>query len=244
MAPMSYLCASNARTWGSPAIMFPRWAQEHPRSLNARIHLVAYLQSNGNPQTALSILEEIHAENPQRIDIALYALSLACNHAIDTRIQAATILRDIDKAEYNGGFSSSLDDLISSLGNNAPPCKSIDRKSLHDILFGLQNNPTFQGRRAQLAQLLVKHAQLFVAEGNLNQSMLLLDEARTRRGGVAIPLYQAMLLNSAGLHKAALEYIDLAIAEDANRPYLSPSRIEELEQMANSIRKNSAENEH
>jgi len=244
MAPMSYLCSTNAKTWGSPSIMFPRWAQEHPRSLNARIHLVAYLQSNGGPQAALSILEEIYTENPQRIDIALYALSVACSHAIDTSIQSGAILRDIDKAEYNGGFTSSLDDLISSLDHNAAPCKSIDRKSLHGILFGLQNNPTFRGRRAELALLLVKHAQLFVAEGNLNQSMLLLDEARTHRGGAAIPLYQALILNSAGLHEAALEYIDIAIAEDTNRPYLSPSRIEELEQIRNSIRTNSAENEH
>jgi tetratricopeptide (TPR) repeat protein len=244
MAPMSYLCASNAKTWSSPSIMFPRWAQEHPRSLNARIHLVAYLQSNGNPQAALSILEEIYTENPQRIDIALYALSIACTHTIDTSIQSGMILKDIDKAEYNGGFSSSLDDLISSLADNATPCNSIDRKSLHDILFGLQNNPTFQGRSFELAQLLVKHAQLFIAEGNLNQSMSLLDEARKRRRGVAIPLYQAMLLNSAGLHKAALEYIDLAIAQDANRPYLSPSRTEELEQIGTSIRTNSAEYEH
>jgi tetratricopeptide (TPR) repeat protein len=238
MAPMSYLCSSNAKTWSSPSIMFPRWAQEHPRSLNARIHLVAYLQSNGSPQAALSILEEIYTEAPQRIDIALYALSVACNHAIDTRIQVVTILRDIDKAEYNGGFSSSLDDLISSLGNNATPCKSIDRKSLHDILFRLQDNPTFQGRRAELAQLLVKHAQLFVAEGNLNQSMSLLDEARDLTGGADIPLYQAMLLNSAGLYEAALDYIDIAIAEDTNRPYLSPSRIKELEQIRNSISTN------
>ena len=53
-----------------------------------------------------------------------------------------------------------------------------------------------------------------------------------------------MLLNSAGLYESALEYIDIAIAEDTNRPYLSPSRIEELEQIRNSIRTNSAENEH
>lgn len=243
MAPMSYLCTTNAKTWGSPSIMFPRWAQEHPRSLSARIHLAAYLERNGNPQVALSILEEIYTEHPQRIDIALHTLNVACIHTIDTSIKPRMILGDIDKAEYNGGFSSSLDNLISSHEYKAASCNSIDRKSLHDILFGLQNNPTFRGRRAELAQLLVKHAQLFVAEGNLNQSMLLLDEARTHRGGAAIPLYQAMLLNSAGLHESALEYIDIAIAEDTNRPYLSPSRIEELEQMRNSIRTNSAENE-
>jgi len=243
MAPMSYLSLSNAKTWGRPHIMFPKWAEEHPLSLNARIHLAAYLEKNGNAQGAMRVLEQTYTENPQRIDIALYALSIACTHDINTGINPDLILNDVRNAEYSGGFSASLSDLVSSLDGNTSECKAIDRQMLHDILFGLQQSPSFRGRSHEYAMLLLKHAQLYISEGKLGQSMTLLDEARKRRRGVAIPLYQAQLLYSAGLHEAAQEYVNIARTEDTNRPFMSPSRIDELDTFSNLLGNNGTQND-
>jgi hypothetical protein len=130
---------------------------------------------------------------------------------------------------FSGSLLPAVKELIQLHSRNQ--CTTFTSTELHNLLDKLVTIPDIAGRNKAMSQLLFTHANMYVKEGNLSQSMALLDRANKFVPGVSIPMYQAWLLASAGLYKEAIEYLDMAERADAKRSFLAPSRMDEISRL-------------
>ena len=215
--------------WSNPDYMIPTWAKEHPDSLRAQKLFAQHLAIKNKPAKSLSVLSASSQKFNKDITLLLHSLTTACEYNLPTNDILDKIYPRIRTMKYTDGIEQSVSKLIKVVSQNR--CNTVTMTDVHNILYEIEKVPDIVRRSKTISKLLFLHANIYVREGNLSQTIKLLDKANFYRPGVSIPLYQAWLLNSAGLYNDALRYLYVAEENDKKRKLTSPSRKNEIESL-------------
>jgi len=215
------------KTWEDPNRLYYTWTTQHPGSLRAQRMYAENLDDIGLPSRARNAFDAAYEQHPYDLSLLLAQQSLYCRKRIPQGPIMDDVLKALPNARFTDGYLYYLNELIPAVADQR--CDIGTSEQMHQLLWGLQEVPSFKSRHQYLAHLYNMHADLYIREGRLEATMDLLEKIFQIQPTVDIAMKQVIILTSAGLFKEARVKLQLAKEIDKNRPVFRPSRKDELQ---------------
>ncbi|HFD12271.1 MAG TPA: hypothetical protein ENJ32_07360 [Crenotrichaceae bacterium] len=208
---------SSAKVWGDKALYSIIWAEEHPNSVRAQLDALRFSTELKNIDMVKRYINTLIQKNPNdSAAITLPYLFYKCsnNQNIDEPLTLNEILEKIANSDFSYGMVDSIRYLRKTLDNNE--C-NVTFDEVLMIIKATLANPAFN-RIDQIKSILYTElASVYKKQGNLNDTILSMDQAYEAMPKYEYCLSQANWLFSAGLHEDAKSYLRKA----RNTPYMS-----------------------
>ncbi len=225
----------SARTWGDTGLLFYSWAIEHPDSLRSQRNYAAYLERAGLPNHAIKVLDAAYEVHPYDVSLPLAKLNIQCDQMDEGAVKIDKIINAHGGARFTDGVLYHIEKLTEKV--LAADCQDISVDDLHRLYGYIGSLPLLDGKRRYAAKLYYLHSDLYVHQRNLPGAMKKLDQVYEVQPTVDVALKQAVLLASASLYQQALDRLTLAKTANNKRRFLKPSRLNELNQFEQYIRR-------
>ena len=203
--------------WGQPLLAAEIWAIDKPGSSRAQQFLARQYLAIGESGTAYKALSRASAANPERIDLALQALQLAC---FDGRESA--VVPDYAQAMprlAQGPFSYATLDALSALldATEDERCTALTAAQMHRMLDALLANPHYRGGRSR-SHLHHMKARLYRSERSLDGTAHHLEAAFEAKPDINTAVVMIGTLLSGGLREEAQTFLDDARRQVPRNP--------------------------
>lgn len=221
--------------WGKQLLAAEIWATQHQSSPRAQQFLAQRYVLIGESGTAYKVLARAAADNPERIELALQVLQLACAAGRETAVR-----EDYDRAILRlarGPFGNATLSTVSSLIDlrEQQRCKSLSDEDMHRILDALLGNPRYQTAYAR-SHLHHMKARLYRSEKYLAGTANHLEAAFEAKPDIETAVIMIGTLLSAGLRDEALVFLATARERAPTNPVLRSRWMSLLGQLQEQIR--------
>lgn len=217
--------------WGNRLEAAENWAQRHPNSPRAILHLSsAYYQALGNASYSLPALDRAAEGCAGCTDVRMQAMLYACDRGAAEK-EMANRFEQVRQSARDGRASIALLDsfypLQELLARNS--CQPLTAEDALDLVRILLQNPAFSASSYQVHLLF--HAAYFAKELNQYEAaMAYLNEAEGMYPQVVPILQQQVhLLMKAGRYDAALDAIERRRPLENRTRLMSDAILDELE---------------
>lgn len=198
----------SSHIWGNERLLANVWANENPGSLRAQQLAAAYWLPLGYQERAKQFLLTSKLHNPTHVTIDLQLVIVDCADGRLDHDQFQKLTYVARSASYDNAIFETLAKLRKSVADEQ--CRGLTFDQLLAVEEALLKSPRFTKVDRNLTNLYFEIAQLRASQGNLNDTMLALDQAYKAEPLVDIALQGAYWLLSAGLPNEALTYVKLA----------------------------------
>lgn len=222
MAGMTWARAS---LWGDPLSQARSWVDLSPDSPRARAYAAQLEMDRGNLSVAIEQLEELLAQKPDEVQLALNLLGAKCQRggldeadliAAEQALRTATILQRIGYEWFEKA--------IPAAANGS--CPGLGFKQMERLIAAARSNPRVQGVPGRQQDLNNATAQLALLQHQSDAALEHFNRAYDAQPKPGVALVQAALLASAGYYGQALAHLDHA---KANKP---PPKLHKIRDMA------------
>lgn len=220
--------------WGTPLRAAEVWAIDKPQSPRAQQYLAQRYVLIGEPATAYKVLSRASAANPERVDLALQALQLACANGREDAVQqhyeraAPTLVR----GPFGNATLSALSALLDLMEDERCPALTADQ--MHRILDELLANPRYQAAYSR-SHLHHMKARLYRGEKSLVGTAHQLEMAFNARPDIGTAVVMIGTLVSGGLGEEALAFLNDARAHAPINPLQRAHWLRLLDQLEQQI---------
>jgi hypothetical protein len=197
--------------WGQPLLAGEIWAIDKPISPRAQQFLAQRYLLMGEPFTAYKVLSRASAANPERIDLALQTLQLACADGRESAV--AQHYKHCAPRLSHGPFGNATLSALSALLDlrEDAHCTTLTDRQMHRLLDELLANPRYQAAYSR-SHLHHMKARLYRGERLLNETANHLELAFDAKPDIGTALIMIGTLVSAGLREEALVFLNHARA--------------------------------
>ena len=216
--------------WGDPLIAGEIWVAHHETSSRAQQFLAERYWLKHDPDTAYQLLIRAAVKNPERIDLSMQALKLACETDQITRVKLdydRTVSR-LSSGRFSNATLGALSQMIDL--HEQQRCSSLSDADMHRMLDGLLVNPRYQ-MGDTLNYLHHMKAQVYRRQKDLDGTIQQLKAAFDAKPDVETAAIIVGTFLSAGLHNEALAYITVARNRMPTNPVLRSQWMELLDQL-------------
>jgi len=203
---LSSVTHQSSMIWGDAFKFLSVAAYEHPNSLRAHSIYGRYLSKIGAHEKAIDILKRIYTLHPNDIAVALLIYNISCKNNLLPPYTFEHLIDFSKNSTYSGHFTSIANNFIEI--NKTKKCFGYTNEAFHKVLYALADVKSVRG--TALIELLLRHADVYVSDGNLDMAMNTLDRAFQYKNLPIIALRQVEILASAGLYEEALLYLKRA----------------------------------
>lgn len=214
---LTWMTHNNATLWGSPDNQTAVWYHDNPTSLRTTLSYSNLLLMKGEYSELYTVLEQGQKTNPNTLVLPLshYYVSCYWEGKITPKPNLVSIAK---KAEYESASILMLEKTRklaqkdnTQRGIKEKNCPFLTENEIAEIYVALTQNPKYvsANTRSHLFEYL---AEIAADNRKLDQTMYYYDQAFVTSQNAAYPYRQALLLQSAGLLDAAIEYNDKADA--------------------------------
>lgn len=199
--------------WGQRDLAAQLWAQTHPNSPRAIHFLTQTYLNKGQLRQAAQLLSEMSARRPDLTDIAIQSLHISCSlndrQAFDEQLEKT---KHILRSGYYGNATLDSLESLRQLHKNGR-CSYMQLADLHILADSLLSNPRFAMRPAARSGLHQVKAQLYISDGQLNQTIDHLKQAFEVYPNLNTVSLLFSVLNDSGYADEALKFLDVAITK-------------------------------
>lgn len=221
------MLASSAHTWSDPNLLIPSWEVENPTSGRAKRSAATYFNAAGDPTTAVRLLRDAVALIPSDFGAHVSAIDIACTSGLPLPWRIDDLAADPARFRIRDGTAVSLERLTEHVSN--ADCAELTLEDLNALYSTIEKSPDRPKQGGRIARILFLHADVYKAQGDLNGTMLMLEQTWDVQATPSVALTAASVLHSAGLDAATRLWLDRARQADARRRFGTPSRLQEID---------------
>jgi tetratricopeptide (TPR) repeat protein len=213
-AAISY---SAAKVWGDEAFFAINWAEEHPYSVRAQLDALRYGTQQKNITMVRRYIDTLIQKNPNdSAAITLPYLFYRCskNQDINEPFEFDEFIGKITRSDFSYGMVDSIRYLRKTLDKSE--C-DVTFDEVITVINATLTNPAFNNIAEVKSILYTELASAYKKQGNLNDTILSMDQAYEAMPKYEYCLSQANWLFSAGLYEDTKFYLKKA----RNTPYTS-----------------------
>lgn len=218
--------------WGQPLEAAENWAQRHPDSPRAVMHLSrAYYEALGNPSYSLKALDRYADQCDGCTDLHLQAMLYACitegPESIQQRFEK--VLHSAEIARRSTSLIDNLYPLHGVIENNQ--CNPLTFQDAHQLTQTLLNNPNYQ-HKSYTTHILFHAANFAKEQGDFDMAFSYLSRAESLMPEIMpILLMQVHFLMDAQRPQEALEAIERRRDVVHKNAYMTDQALDELARM-------------
>ncbi len=201
---------ASAKTWGNKALIANIWAHEHPASIRAQTDAIRYWLDEQNIAKVQTHIDTAIANNPNHAGIRLYQFLIDhCGNTNQAKIggKLSTLREITPSAKFDHLSISSIRFIVE--GIKTGQCRVSNQEGLEIINLYL-SNPRFRKVDTTRGILYQEKSHIYLHQGDLDNTIKMLDYAYKAVPNYNFALNQAYLLMTAGLYDEALSYIEIA----------------------------------
>ncbi len=206
----STVSISSANVWGDRALIANIWAHEHPGSVRAQLDAIRYWLDKQDVARAKDFMNTAIDNNPNDAGLRLYQfLTDRCGNPEQAGLGGSmdTLRKIIPHARFDHASLEGIRFLVSGIKSGR--CRANNQEALELIDLYL-TNPRFKNINSSQAILYQEKSSIYLRQGDLDNTIKMLDLAYKAMPIYTIALNQAYLLMTAGLSNDALRYIEIA----------------------------------
>lgn len=204
--------------WGKPALAAEMWAIYHPDSQRATQYLMTQLQEDGYHRASLRTLRRYADAHPENASAPLQLVSLSCLLEPDEPLERAPakLKAHVRDARYESSLFESLRELAGMARQGT--CDALRAGLVYELAQAAASNPAYQADARVHHNLHVLMAEHAFNERNLDLTMHHIETALSVHYTMSTLKLAVRMLSGAGLHSAALEFVEEAPMHEPRNP--------------------------
>lgn len=215
---LSAVLFNTTSLWGRPALAAEMWAIYKPESQRAVQYLAQQLELAGDTYTARRVLESYLAEKPERVGVALQVLALSC--VLEPHQPQRELLDVVETGLPTADFEHGIVETLARIYRMAADeqCPALDRKDVYRFAELTAGNPAFSAVSVAHHNLHVLMSEEAFENRDLSLTMHHIEAALSSHYTVTTLQLAVHMLNSAGLHNLAKEFLQQASSREPLHP--------------------------